>query len=358
MNQKIIFQMNAMPVQQNRLFDTAGDAIKCPVGDLRLMQDSLTGIVCNDAFRPELMSYDENYQNEQGYSRVFEQHLHEVADIVRRHFSGKSILEVGCGKGRFLDLLKKQGFCITGIDPAYEGNDPDIVRESFSPSLGMTGEAVILRHVLEHIHQPMKFLTSIAEANGGKGLVYIEVPCLEWIRDNRAWYDLFYEHVNYFRRSDFFRLFDRVIDSGTFFGGQYLYVVADIASLRRSPIEDARTFHFPPDFLAGIDRAVTLMRNGKNKKYAIWGGASKGVVFALHLLRRGAILPDLVIDINPFKQRKYMPVTGMLVSSPEEGMSGLTPDDVILVMNSNYFDEIKEISGNRFLYYRVDQNEF
>jgi len=123
-------------------------------------------------------------------------------------------------------------------------------------------------------------------------------------------------------------------------------------------MEDARTFHFPPDFLAGIDRAVTLMRNGKNKKYAIWGGASKGVIFALHLLRRGAILPDLVIDINPFKQRKYMPVTGMRVSSPEEGMSGLTPDDVILVMNSNYFDEIKESSGNRFLYYRVDQNEF
>jgi len=29
-----------------------------------------------------------------------------------------------------------------------------------------------------------------------------------------------------------------------------------------------------------------------------------------------------------------------------------------LVMNSNYFDEIKESSGNRFLYYRVDQNEF
>ena len=69
-------------------------------------------------------------------------------------------------------------------------------------------------------------------------------------------------------------------------------------------------------------------------------------------------MPDLVIDINPFKQRKYMPVTGMRVSSPEEGMSGLTPDDVILVMNSNYFDEIKESSGNRFLYYRVDQNEF
>jgi hypothetical protein len=51
-------------------------------------------------------------------------------------------------------------------------------------------------------------------------------------------------------------------------------------------------------------------------------------------------------------------VTGMLVSSPEEGMSGMTTNDVIFIMNSNYFDEIKEISGNQFLYYRVDQNEF
>lgn len=349
--------MDALPVQQNRLFDTASDAIGCPVGDLRLIQDPLTGIVCNDAFRPELMMYDENYQNEQGYSHVFEQHLREVTDIVRRHFSGKSILEIGCGKGRFLKLLKKEGFCVTGIDPAYEGNDFDIIKESFSPSLGMTGDAIILRHVLEHIHEPIKFLTSIAEANGGKGLIYIEVPCLEWIRDNKAWYDLFYEHVNYFRRSDFFRLFDSIIDSGTFFGGQYLYVVADIVSLRLNPKEDPHAFHFPTDFLEGIDRAVSFMRSRKNKKHAIWGGASKGVIFVLHLLRRGAILPDFVIDINPFKQGKYMPVTGMMVSSPEKGMSGMTPDDVIWVMNSNYFDEIREISGNQFLYYRVDQNE-
>ena len=349
--------MDGLPVQQNRFFATAKDAIGCPVGNLILVQDPLTGIVHNAAFRPELMTYDEHYQNEQGYSNVFEQHLYQVIEIVRRHFIGKSILEIGCGKGRFLKLMRGQGFSVVGIDPAYEGDDPYVVKEPFSPSLGVTGEAIILRHVLEHIPNPMHFLASIAEANGGHGLIYIEVPCLDWIRDHRAWFDLFYEHVNYFRLSDFFRLFDRIFDSGSFFGGQYLYVVADLASLCMNPEGAVHRFHLPSDFLDGIDCAIAAMKNQRGRKHIIWGGGSKGVIFALQLLRHGGVTPDFVIDINPFKQGKYLPVTGLPVLSPENGVSGMARHDAIFVMNSNYFDEIIATAGDKYTYYKVDQNE-
>ena len=357
MSDNIIYRMEGLPVQQNRFYGTAKDAIACPVGNLILGQDPLTGIVHNAAFQPELMTYDKNYQNEQGYSNVFKQHLYQVIEIVRCHVIGKSIIEIGCGKGRFLKLLRDQGFSVVGIDPAYEGDDPDVVKEPFSPSLGMTGEAIILRHVLEHIPNPMRFLASIAEANGGKGLIYIEVPCLDWIRDHRAWFDLFYEHVNYFRLSDFFRIFDRLLDSGSFFGGQYLYVVADLASLRMNPEEDVHKFHLPSDFLDGIDCAIAVMKNQRGRKHIIWGGGSKGVIFALQLLRRGGITPDFVIDINPFKQGKYLPVTGLPVLSPENGVSGMACHDAIFVMNSNYFNEIMATAGDKFTYYKVDQNE-
>jgi len=352
-----IYNMNGLPVQQNRFFATAKDAIGCPVGNRVLVQDPLTGIVHNAAFRPELMTYDEHYQNEQGYSNVFEQHLYQVVEIVRRHFIGKSILEIGCGKGRFLKLMRDQGFEVVGIDPAYEGDDPHVVKEPFSPSLGVTGEAIILRHVLEHIPNPMHFLASIAEANGGHGLIYIEVPCLDWIRDHRAWFDLFYEHVNYFRLSDFFRLFDRIFDSGSFFGGQYLYVVADLASLCMNPEGAVHGFHLPADFLDGIDSAIAAMKTQRGRKHIIWGGGSKGVIFALQLLRHGGVTPDFVIDINPFKQGKYLPVTGLPVLSPENGVSGMARHDAIFVMNSNYFDEIIATAGDKYTYYKVDQNE-
>jgi SAM-dependent methyltransferase len=357
MTDNIIYRMNGLPVQQNRFFATANDAIACPVGNLILVQDPLTGIVHNEAFRPELMIYDENYQNEQGYSNVFEQHLYQVIEIVRCQFTGKSILEIGCGKGRFLKLMRDQGFSVVGIDPAYEGDDPNVVKKKFSSSLGMTGEAIILRHVLEHIPNPIRFLISIAEANGGKGLIYIEVPCLDWISDHRAWFDLFYEHVNYFRLSDFFRIFGRILDSGSFFSGQYLYIVADLASLRTNPKVDVQKFHLPADFLGGIDRAIAALNNQRGRKHIIWGGASKGVIFALQLLRRGEVTPDFVIDINPFKQGKYMPVTGLPVLSPENGFSGMARHDTIFVMNSNYFNEIMATAGDKFTYYKVDQNE-
>lgn len=357
MTDNIIYRMDGLPVQQNRFFATVKDAINCPVGDLMLIQDPVTGIVHNSAFRPELMTYDETYQNEQGYSKAFEQHLYQVIEIIRRNFIGKTILEIGCGKGKFLKLMRDQGFSVAGIDPAYEGDDPNVIKERFSPSLGMTGEAIILRHVLEHIPNPTRFLASIAEANGGKGLIYIEVPCLDWISDHNAWFDLYYEHVNYFRLSDFFRLFGKIVDSGSFFSGQYLYVIADLASLRMNPDGAVYKFHLPADFLGGIDRAAALMNNQRGIKHIIWGGGSKGVIFALQLLRRGEVTPDFVIDINPFKQGKYMPVTGLPVLSSENGVSRMAHNDAIFVMNSNYFNEIVETAGDQFVYYRVEQNE-
>jgi len=157
--------------------------------------------------------------------------------------------------------------------------------------------------------------------------------------------------------SDFFRMFNKVIDSGRFFGGQYLYLVADLASLCRDPKRDVHGFHLPPDFFDGIDRAVTEIKSQFNRKNIIWGGASKGVIFALQLLRRGKVTPDFVIDINPFKQGKYMPVTGLPVLSPENGISLMDHHDAIFVMNSIYFDEITAAAGDRFRYYKVDQNE-
>lgn len=69
-------------------------------------------------------------------------------------------------------------------------------------------------------------------ANRGIGRIYIEVPCFDWIHAHLAWWDITYEHVNYFRLSDFSRFFGEVIESGYCFGGQYLYVVAELGSMK------------------------------------------------------------------------------------------------------------------------------
>lgn len=272
-----IYSALHLPVLQNRMFQSADAARKCVRGDVRLVRDPRTGLIFNRAFQPALMQYDADYQNEQAVSAVFRTHLDKVCDIVQRHFGGCSLIEVGCGKGHFLEQLQSRGFRIVGLDPAYEGANPSVIKQYFSPELGLQADGIVLRHVLEHVQDPTGFLGRVRDANGGKGKIYIEVPCFDWICKHRAWFDIFYEHVNYFRVPDFYRMFGVVHECAHVFAGQYLYVVADLASVQTPIIREADNFVFPADFLSTVDRHVEQLKADPTTRAAIWGALQKGL---------------------------------------------------------------------------------
>ncbi|MEM3365491.1 MAG: class I SAM-dependent methyltransferase [Candidatus Methanomethyliaceae archaeon] len=351
-----IYRCERLPVLQNRVYDTALEGLSSPCGDIVLVQDQMTGIVCNAAFTPELIVYDSNYHNEQALSSIFRNHLVDVTRIIERHFRGCKLVEVGCGKGYFLEQLLRSGFDIWGIDPAYDGENPRVIKSSFGRDINLHAEGIVLRHVLEHIPNPYKFLKELCDSNGGKGIIYIEVPCLEWIARYRAWFDIYYEHVNYFRVSDFKRLFGRILEFGWLFGNQYVYTVADLASLRDiQELPEAPPFVLPVDFTASIDLFAKFIRD-RSVPTIVWGASSKGVVFSLQMMRADAII-NFVVDINPAKQGRYLPGSGLRIHSPTEVLEQVTNGDVY-VMNSNYLPEIRSITGNRFNYVEVDKWTF
>jgi SAM-dependent methyltransferase len=341
---KLLYHQEQLPIFQNRMYDTEGEAKACPKGDVQLVEDQRTGLVYNTAFRPELMVYDAYYQNEQALSPLFQKHLEIVSRIIDRYLGRDSIVEVGCGKGSFLEMLLHNGFDIAGYDPTYEGNNPRVMKHYFEPGLGIKAKGLVLRHVLEHIQDPFKFLLQLKKANGGSGKIYIEVPCFDWICEHRAWFDIYYEHVNYFRISDFHRMFGTVIESGRMFGNQYLYVVAELTTLRNPEIDLKDRVTFPKDFTRNLAEPCQA---------AIWGGASKGVIFALLKARAGQPI-STIIDINPAKQGKYLPSTGLLVQSPSEALAMLPKGSTIYIMNSNYLEEIRKMTNNAFNYIEVD----
>ena len=73
------------------------------------------------------------------------------------------------------------------------------------------------------------------------------------------------------------------------------------------------------------------------------------------LCKRRGIALDGVIDVNPAKHGKYLPATGMPVMSHEHALEYYPEGTHVYVMNSNYLDEIKAMSKNRFHYIGVDQ---
>jgi SAM-dependent methyltransferase len=348
--ERVLYEMRDFPIFQNRMYDSVDAARSCPKGNICLVENSLTGLVYNREFRPQAMQYDKHYQNEQAVSSVFRDHLAAVAGIIQRVMRSGSIIEIGCGKGYFLELLRSLGLPATGFDPTYEGTNPAISRYSFDASVGVSSDGIVLRHVLEHIQDPVQFLTDLRNANGGAGRIYIEVPCFDWICQRRAWFDVFYEHVNYFRLGDFHRMFGSVIESGRLFGGQYLYVVAELGSLTIPRATPDPAPDFPQDFL---DSLTANDRRTSQTPSAIWGGASKGVIFAFLRERIGRPV-QLVIDINQAKQGKFLPATGLMVHSPDEALTMLPRGSTIYVMNSNYLDEIRGMSNNAYQYIGID----
>lgn len=344
---RTLYHQAQMPVLQNRVYSTRREAVDCPKGDIRIVENQETGLIYNAAFDSRLVTYDQNYNNEQGHSPSFKRHLEQVAEVVEHALSREKLVEVGCGKGLFLEMLLERGIDVTGMDPSYDGTNPRVIKKYFEPGIIDTpARGLILRHVLEHVPGPFEFLSQLRETNGGSGLIYIEVPCFDWIIKKRAWFDIFYEHVNYFRLIDFDRMFGKVIHKGRCFGDQYLYVIADLESLRAPVFAPFNPVNFPSDFLNG------LMAKDDTRA-SVWGAASKGVIYSL-LRERAGYPVKAIIDLNPAKQGKYLPGTGIKVMSPKDAMMLLQKGDTITVMNPNYLGEIKRISNHKFKYEEIN----
>lgn len=355
MKVRTLFEVRKVPAYQNKMFETREAALACPTGDVVLAQDTASGLVGNTAYDPHLLRYDETYQNEQGISLQFREHLEQVLAKVTAAFGDGDILEVGCGKGLFVELMRTRGLRARGIDDAYEGHAPYIEKRHFGAAAETPADAIVLRHVLEHIPNPLHFLRLIANANGGRGLIYVEVPCFDWIMSNHAWFDVFYEHVNYFRLSDFHRIFGHIIDSGHLFGGQYMYAIANLSSIRENiPAADPAGIDFPADFTRALDALAADALVARTRRRVIWGAAAKGVMFSHHLGLRGVRF-EAAIDINPSKQGRFLATTALAVAAPEAVLPGLPAGSEIYVMNSNYLTEISSMGGSQFRYISVDK---
>ena len=333
---------------QNKLFSTRAEALAAPSASLVLCQDE-TGLVFNRSFNPTAVTYDDSYQNDQGYSLQFQRHLNEVCELCCRHLSSKDnqVVDVGCGKGGFVELLREKGVNAIGYDNAYQGNSPYIRKSFFSVDSHNRGDLLTLRHVLEHIPSPWQFLDGIAAANGYQGILYVEVPDLEWILEHRAYFDLFHEHVNYFRKIDFSRRFgDGVVFQSKSFGGQYLAAIINLECVRDCA-HSLSASETEPD----LQTAFAQLSEYEDKTYAVlsdnseivlWGAAAKGVVFAAKAplaIKRKIIS---AIDINPKKQGQFMPISGVEVLDPTTAIARLDPSSLVVIMNPNYEQEIRE----------------
>jgi 2-polyprenyl-3-methyl-5-hydroxy-6-metoxy-1,4-benzoquinol methylase len=102
------------------------------------------------------------------------------------------ILDVGCGGGELVYLLRRLGFEAAGIEPdrAYsESARSELglpVQTGFIQDLEFpegTFNVILMYHVLEHVDRPVEVLTRLRQWLAGDGFLLVEVPNIEARRE-------------------------------------------------------------------------------------------------------------------------------------------------------------------------------
>ncbi|MFX4242248.1 class I SAM-dependent methyltransferase [Aliarcobacter butzleri] len=347
-----LYKIDNLPLFQNKVYISLDIAKSQKVVNVDLCQCNSCGFVFNSLFTNDEMEYDETYQNEQNYSKYFVDYLNEIINyLIENNFQDKKIVEIGCGKGYFTELLEKKGFKdVYGFDPAYEGNNPNITKDYFGEKYkSINADLVIIRHVLEHIENPYEFLQNIKKASSKNTKILIEVPDFKWIVENRAFWDIFYEHCNYFD-SEFLSSFFIETKIKRVFGSQYLLMFASLDELSKPYVKHRypknifeKSFKNIKEFLLQYTPLV------------LWGGASKGVTL-LNIFDKNRQLIEYCIDINPKKQDKFIATTGHKIFAPEILQNYSEVKCNILIVNQNYYNEIiKNYENSNIKFYSLEK---
>ncbi len=384
------YEARNVPVHSCLMMASRDEALSFPSGDVVLAFCTQCGFITNVSYEPSHREYAPGYEDQQSFSPTFNAFARQLAAqlIDRYDLHGKDIVEIGCGKADFLALLCEMGDNRgVGIDPAcvkerIEGEASariTVIQDYYSEKYAdYTGDMVLCRHTLEHIHRTAEFVTTVRRGIGEREgtAVFFEVPDTVRVLREQAFWDIYYEHCSYFTPGSLARLFRRcgfaVDDIALDYDDQYLLLYAH-------PVEgrSGRAFAHPEveegagktrrphmnggsgeihnreesvvDLSREVDRFSKVCKETtsrwlrtferyaeEGKRVAIWGSGSKCVAFLTTLGIAGHV--DRVVDINPYRHGKFIPGAGSEVHHPDSLRE--SRPDVVVVMNPVYREEI------------------
>ncbi len=318
--------------------------------DLDILQCSLCGLV-------QLRSDPVPYWREVIRAAAFSPEmgafrLRQFADFVQRHsLAGRKVVEVGCGRGEYLALMRQADADAYGTEfgdasAAHCAQAGLKVERTF-----VEGAAARLRdapfdgffimNFLEHLCDPGATLQGIAAnlSDGAVGLV--EVPNFDMMLKKSLFSEFIGDHLFYFTRDTLNALLARsgfeVVETREIW---HDYIISSVVRKRR-----------PTDLSAFAGQQARLKaelggyvaRHGRGN-VAVWGAGHQALAVLALADLGGAV--RYVVDSAPFKQGRYTPATHIPIVAP----AALSADPVaaVIVMAAAYSDEVAAIIRRDF----------
>ncbi|MEY4593286.1 MAG: hypothetical protein RIR18_2181 [Pseudomonadota bacterium] len=255
---------------------------------------------------------------------------------------GKPVLEIGCGKGEYLELLREVGLNASGIEYSQAHVDACLAQglpatcrylgehnTATQPS-GLF-EGFVCLSFMEHWPAPKTALADLwaSLAEGAVGL--IEVPNFDMIVHEGQFAEFIADHLLYFTEQTLRSTLEQngfdVLQVSVVWHGYILS--AEVR--KRQPLTLDLLHQRRTELTKQLKDYLTRYR-----RVAIWGAGHQ----ALALISLTCIAKDIcyVIDSAPFKQGKFTPASHLPIVSPQHLFTDRP--DAVLVMAASYSDEV------------------
>lgn len=361
------FELNGVPTQDGMLWKSREEALAAPTGNIKLAFCHDCGYIGNLLFEPQKIRYDQDYSFSLYFSPTFREFITGVASrlIEKHNLKKKHVLEIGCGEGDFLRLLCELGHNYgLGVDPSTTSRVEQVGKSQVKFLKDWYDEKyadqdvdfICCRQALDQLPKPKAIVELVRKNIGSRSntAVYFEVPNAASIFQNMLIRNIMYEKSSWFTQYSLSRMFElsgfNILSiEECFDDGQYLGIEAVPTSERefkqipnaamQDPFAQSITTFAENHRQKIQDWSAQLKTIQQAGQRAIaWGSGAGGISF-FSLLKIRTEIP-YVIDINPKRQGKFLPLTGQQVVPPEF-IHEYKPD-VVIITNSTFEQEIKE----------------
>lgn len=362
LSQQSLFELKQAPASAQDIPDESTVAADRGI-TLPLYQCEHCGLV---QFACEPVAYYRDVIRAGGFSTMMtELRRRQYQHLIERYgLEHKKFIEVGCGRGEFLQVLTQFPVEACGIEHNQSlvqiavANGLNVrcdFPETADHDLGDRYDVFLSFNFLEHQPDPDIMLQAIYHNLAADGIGLVTVPSLEYILDQGSYYELIRDHLAYYT----FDTLRTLLEQNGFAVLEEEMINRDTISMivRKVPqrkAADSNTGQVKPVDIAPLVQGYQLVQadvdnllnrlSAKGKQAAIWGASHQGFTLAgtLELGEKVAY----IIDSAPFKQGRFAPASHLRIVAPEQ--AALEPVDAILIVAPGYTDEIAGIIRQQF----------
>ncbi len=249
------------------------------------------------------------------------------------------VLEIGSGKGDFLEVLQRLGFNARGLENSTQNvgvtlNKGLLVDRGYLTELSFvkTYPLIICNNYLEHQPNVGSFVEKFYDILDPEGIVYVSVPNLYYLLDKACLYEFVADHLVYFTKNSLRQLFVNkgfeILEEYEKNNGNDLVLVA-----RKKPKVDYGSIEKKASQIIKSVKNVVKYHYDQGRKIAVWGAGHR----ALALMAMANLVEiESIVDSADFKQGKFSPILHKKIISPEEFFAG--DYDVLILMLPGAFN--------------------